>query len=244
MCSRVNRRQKHKKERNRGLSEQIILLKNANPQIISTFAHQSTNPILKTTVNPIVSTPNFLFIDVILLSYRLGRIRCNEQKVALLAATRAASDAMTFMTAIESFGITRNSDLHRFVGQLLAAPEHYRSLYPRVLGLRHADEQAEGFLNNLYVLFLTEGILTFPQQELFTKCYWWFTNNHNNTVYDAKKGLKIGIYATEPQDNESTLIRFEEYLNNLIHHKSQQVRKRFEGFPADMVIAILRRAFL
>ena len=188
--------------------------------------------------------PDFQFIDAIMLAYRLGHIRCDEQKISLLAAARAASDAMTFMTAIDSFGIGRGTMLHRFLGQLLAAPSYYRAQYPRVLGLRQAGDTAEPFLRNPYVLFLTEAVLSYKQQELFSDTYWWFVNNHEPVINDVKKGHSMGIYATEPQDNASTIERFDQYLNNLIHHNSQRVRQRFEGFPAEIVMAILRRAFL
>ena len=188
--------------------------------------------------------PDFLFIDVIMLAYRLGHIRYDEQKVALLAAARAASDAVTFMTALENFGIGRNTALHHFAAQILAAPAYYRSQYPRILGLHRNGEVPEPFLRNPYVLSLTEGVLTYSQQQQFSEAYWWFVNNHAPVIYDVKKGQSIGIYADEPQDNASTLPRFDQYLQALIHHKSQHIRQRFEDFPADMVMAILRRACL
>ncbi|MBQ7495095.1 MAG: hypothetical protein IJT75_04960 [Bacteroidaceae bacterium] len=188
--------------------------------------------------------PDYLFIDAILLAYRLGHIRYDEQREALHAAARAATDALTFMTAVDNFGIGRSSQLFHFLGQMMAAPAYYRAQYPRALGLRREGEEAEPFLRNPYVLFLTEGILNSSQYQLFSDAYWWFVNNHEPVVYDVKKGQSIGIYATDPRDNASTVARFEEYLHNLVNHKSQRVRQRFEGFPIETVLAILRRAFL
>ena len=190
------------------------------------------------------SAPDLLFVDATLLAYRLGLLRHAEQQAALLAASRAATDAMTFMTAVENFGIMRGSQLHSIVGRFLAAPAYYRNQYRRMLGLRQQDEAVELFLSNPYVLYLVEGLLTPKQRKLFFDLYWWFVHNHQNDYVDPKKGHVVGAYATLPQDNASTLPRFEEYLSHLVNHHTKAVRERYEGFPADMVAAILKRAFL
>lgn len=188
--------------------------------------------------------PDFVFIDAILLAYRHGRLCFAEQKKALLAAAHAATDAITFMTALENFGVGRQSQLHAFVGEFLAAPAYYRALYPAMLGLRRENEPAESFLNNQRVLFLVEPVLSDAQQKHFFDAYWWFSHNHQPVYHDPKKGYQIGIYATDPQDNASTLPRFESYLLRLVNHSSQRIRDRFEGFPTEIVLAILKRAFL
>ena len=190
------------------------------------------------------TAPDFLFIDVILLAYRLGYVRHPEQKVSLLSAARMATDAFSFLTAMEDVGIGRRSQLYGFAGKVLAAPAYYRAQYPKMLGLRREGEEAEGFLRNQLVLFLVEGVLTIKQQDVFYDAYWWFTHNHEPVFTDPKRGHCIGVYATDPQDNASTLERFEEFLLRQVNHKSKYIRERFEGFPADIVIAILRRAFL
>ena len=191
-----------------------------------------------------ITTPNFLFIDAILLAYRLGRVRYDEQKMALLAATRAAKDTISFMTALENFGVGKRSQLHTFVGEVMAAPAYYRAQYPRILGLRQEGTTAEFFLGNIYVTFLVEAVLNAKQQKLFYNDYWWFVHNHQLDFFDPKKGKIIGAYATAPQDNASTLARFEEYMLRLANHSSKQIRSKYEDFPTDIVLAILKRAFL
>lgn len=190
------------------------------------------------------TAPDFLFIDAILLAYRLGRVRYEEQKASLLAAARAATDAITFLAALENFGVGRRTQLYRFVGEILSAPASFRAQYPGMIGLRREGEAAESFLGNLRVLFLVEPVLTGKQQELFYEAYWWFVRNHQASFFDPKKGLVIGVYATEPKNNASTLPRFEDYLFRLVNHTTQRIRTRFENFPADIVCAILHRAFV
>ena len=186
--------------------------------------------------------PDFLFIDVIMLAYRLGQVQHEEQKVSLITAARTATDAFTFLAALESLGIKRQSQLYSFVGKVLAAPAYYRSQYALALGIRREGEASESFLRNLRVLSLVEGVLTAKQQSLFYDTYWWFVHNHEQT-FDLKHGNHIGVYANEPRDNASTLMRFEDYLLRLVNHKTKAVRERFEGFPVYIVLAILKRAF-
>lgn len=190
-----------------------------------------------------MTAPDFVFIDTILIAYRLGRVRHEEQKAALLAAARAATDAVSFLSALENFGVGRRTELHRFAGEILASPARFRAQYPRVVGLRSEGQPAEPFLSNQYVLFLVEPVLTRKQQELFFDTYWWFVRNHEPYYFDPKRGRVIGAYATEPKDNASILTRFEDYLRRLASHSSQRVRSNFEGFPTDIVCAILQRAF-
>lgn len=190
------------------------------------------------------TTPDFLFIDTILLAYRLGQVRYEEQKASLLAAARAATDAMSYLVALENFGVGRRSVLYKFVGQVLAAPAYYRAQYPMILGLRQEGVEAQPFLNNMQVLSLVEGVLTRKQQALLYDCYWWFVHNHQPVFTDPKRGQCIGAYATDPQDNASTIARFENYLLRLQKHNTQSVRERFINFPVDIVIAIFRRAFV
>lgn len=191
-----------------------------------------------------MGTIDFLFIDAALAAHRLGRVRGDEQRAALLAAARAATDAITFMTALENFGVGRRSDLHALVGQFLAAPAYYRARYPAVFGLRTAGAAPEPFLDNQRVLFLVEPVLSGKQQQLFFDTYWWFSHNHQAHFHDPGKGRCIGAYATEPRDNASILPRFEDYLRRLMQHSSVRIRQRFQGFPDDFVLPILQRAFL
>ena len=188
--------------------------------------------------------PDLVFIDVILLAYRLGQMRYDEQRAILIAAARTAADALSFMTAIEERGISRRSQLHSFVGEVLAAPAYFRAQYPQMLGLRREGEAAESFLTSPLPLYLSEAVLSPKQQKVFYDAYWWFVNNHQEVFVDARKGNRIGAWATDLKDNASVLPRFENYLIGLIHHSTQWVRTRFEGFPDDIVLAILRRAFL
>lgn len=190
------------------------------------------------------TAPDFLFIDPLLLAYRLGHVRFEQQKEALLAAARAAKDAMSYMYAVENFGIGRGSQLFTFLGQVMSAITFYRRQYPTVLGLRNEGEEAESFLANIRVLNLVEPVLHPLQNKHFYDAYWWFSNNHQPTLFDAKKGRSIGIYSTDSKDNASVVPRFEEFISNQINHKSERVRARFEGFPLDIVMAILQRAFL
>ncbi|MCR5180231.1 MAG: hypothetical protein K6C30_03320 [Bacteroidaceae bacterium] len=188
--------------------------------------------------------PPFLFIDAALLSYRLGKIRFEEQKTAMLAAARAATDSITYMSALETFGVNHWSPLHDFVGHFLAAPEYYRAKYPAILGLRAPDEPPTSFLEDQRTLFLTEAILTEKQQKTFFEAYWWFVHNHEATYYDRRKGRSIGLYATEPKDNVSVVAHFEQYLQRLANHKTKYIRERYEGFPLDIVVALVRRTYL
>ena len=188
--------------------------------------------------------PDYRFIDAILFAYRMGYVRQEEQKAALLAAARAATDAITFMTALENFGVDRRSQLHSVVGKVLAAPDYYRAQYPQMLGLQREGEAAQPFLNNNLVLFLVEPVLTFKQKELLFDAYWWFVRNHNSSYYDTKKGQCIGVYSSESKDNAATVQRFEKYLSSLMNHPSKKVASLYEGFPADIVMAIYKRAFV
>ena len=188
--------------------------------------------------------PDLVFIDAILLSHRLGYVRFTEQKAALLASARAATDAISFMQAMDNFGVGDRSRLHSFLGEFLAAPAYYRAQYPTILGLHAKDEAPPSFLDNANVLFLVEPMLTPEQQEVLYDAYWWFSRNHQPFFFDVKKGRLIGVYSSAPQDNASTLERFEDYLFRLVNHSSQRVRQRYEGFPTEIVLAILKRAFL
>ncbi len=188
--------------------------------------------------------PDYLFIDAILLAYRLGHVRYGESKAALLAAARAATDALTFLSAVENFGVGRRTSLHRFLGDFMAAPDHWRSLYPGALGIRRQGEVAEPLLRSGRAAFLVEPVLNARQQQLFYDAYWWFVRNYQDAFYDPKRGHCIGAYATYPKDNAPVLANFNDYLSRLINHSSQRIRERYEGFPADIVIAILERAYL
>ena len=190
------------------------------------------------------AAPDFMLLDAIMLAYRMGIMRHEEQKVAMLAAARIATDAITFMTALENFGVGRRSELHSFVGQVLAAPDYYRAQYPQMLGLHKEGEAAPSFLNNNNILSLVEPFLTVKQQQVFYDAYWWFVRNHNATYFDPKKGTCIGVYVDAPKDNASTLLRFEKYLYALVHHKSKRVAQLYEGFPADIVVAVYERSLL
>ena len=110
--------------------------------------------------------------------------------------------------------------------------------------MRKDGAPAESFLENMYVPFLLEAVLSLKQQKQFYEDYWWFVHNHQPEYFDPKKGKMIGAYATAPQDNASVLARFEDYLLRLVNHSAQQVRSRYEDFPLDIVLAILKRAFL
>lgn len=190
------------------------------------------------------SAPDLLYIDALLLAYRLGQMRSGELRAAMLAAARSAKDSLGFMTALENFGVGRHSQLHTFVGNFLAAPSYYRAQYPAVIGLRREDEEPEPFLSSRRVLFLVEAVLTKEQQQLFFDAYWWFVHNHQETYHDTKKGWMIGAYASQPQDNASTLARFEDYLLRLVNHRNLRMRQRFANFPVDILLTIFRRAFL
>lgn len=189
------------------------------------------------------SPPDLMWIDPLLLAYRLGHVRSDEEKTALLAAARAATDAIGYMTAVVNFGVPERSRLHQLLGKIVAAPAYYRAQYPTILGLHQKDEPVESFLGNMRVLSLVEAVLTFQQQQLFYDAYWWFVHNHQPLVIDAKKMQRIGLYADEPKDNASTVIRFQEYLTQLMNHRNKTMRDRFKPFPADIVMAILKRAF-
>ena len=189
------------------------------------------------------TAPDFLFIDTILLAYRLGRVSQDEQKTALIASARAAKDAISFLDALENFGVGRRSQLFSVVGKLLAAPSFYRIQYPSMIGLRTEGAPAEPFLNNPRVVFLVEPVLTSKQQSLFYSVYWDFVRHHEQTLFDAKNGNRIGLYATEAQDNDSTLPRFSDYLTRRVNQEQQRFGERYERFPTDIVVAILQRAF-
>lgn len=189
------------------------------------------------------TAPDFLFIDTVLAAFRLGHVKNEEQKAALWAAARVATDAISFLTALENFGVGRRTDLHHFAAQVLANPAYYRTHYPRIIGLWFKGEPIESFLQSNRPLMLTPAVLTKKQQDLFFEVYWWFVHQHQPRFYDAKKGAQVGIYANEPQDNASTLARFEDYMYRLVNHKTARIRQRFEGFPADIVVAILKRTF-
>ncbi|MCR4993899.1 MAG: hypothetical protein K6A32_00725 [Bacteroidales bacterium] len=190
------------------------------------------------------NSPDLLFIDTIMLSYRLGWLRYEAQRQAMLKVAREATDPITYMSALERYGIGRKSTLHHFVGQILAAPAHYRSMYASALGIRAKDKEVPPFLANPLVLFLMEPLLGDKLQKTFFEGYWWFVNNHQPTFHDVRRGHFIGIYATDAKDNASTLERFEEYLIRMMNHSNQRIRARYENFPIDMAMPILRRAFL
>lgn len=188
--------------------------------------------------------PDYLFIDAILLAYHLGAVRYEEQKVALWSAARRATDAFSFLTAMDMSGVGRRTQLYSQIGKFLSSPTYYRAQYKQVLGLHGEGEEAESFLDNPRVLSLLEPVLTSKQQKLFYDAYWWFSHNHQPMFTDLKKGRHVGVYATDPKDNASVMERFEAYLNYLQNHKTQKIRQQFEDLPADVVLAILKRAFL
>ena len=190
------------------------------------------------------NSTNLLFIDPLLLAFRQGLVRQDIQKSALLASARAASDAMTYMTALNNFGVSRGSRLFNFLGEFMASPAYYRNKYPKALGIRMEGEEPETFLISQQTFFLIDPVLTDRQQTLFAENYWWFVNNHKFTYTDKLKGQCVGVYQNEPKDNVSTLSRFEGYLQRLVNNSSQRVRERYEDFPTDIVIALLRRTFL
>ena len=185
-----------------------------------------------------------VLVDVILLAYRLGYMKHDEELSAMLAAARAADDAMGFLTALENFGVGRRSKLYAFASKILSAPAFYRTQYPLILGLRKEGEAAEPFLGSQRVPFLVEAILTKKQRTMFTEDYWWFVHNHQDFYLDKKNGRTIGAYAAAPQDNASVLARYEDHLMRLQNHSRKEVRERYETFPADFILAILKRAFL
>ena len=55
---------------------------------------------------------------------------------------------------------------------------------------------------------------------------------------------KDGASATASKDNKETIPRFENYLLRLINHQNKTIRTKFENFPADIILMILKRAFL
>ncbi len=190
-------------------------------------------------MNELVPDP-FQFIDVILLSGRLGHIRNDEQRTALVAAVAEACDAPSFLHAIELRGISASTRLHRFAGEVLSALTHYRATYPRLLGL---GSGAEPVLDNLRVPALVEPLLTRPQVDTFTRTYWWFAGNHHAVFISPRKGRCIGAYATDSKDNASVIARLDAYLSFLAANRDARVRARFDGFPQAMVVAVLQRAF-
>ena len=137
------------------------------------------------------STPDLLYIDVLLLSYRLGRVRHGEERAALLAAAQAAQDSIGFMQALENFGITHGSRLHHLVGQFLAAPSYYRNHYSTILGIPEEGTARESFLSNVKVLYLVEPVLTDKQQKYL----------------DHLVQIKIAL----PSDGEQRLDPYQEY---------------------------------
>lgn len=188
--------------------------------------------------------PSFHVIDAIIMAYRLGYVRFDEQKQALLQAACASTDTISFMNVLETYGISKNNKLYHEMGRLLSSITYYRKMNERALGLRHTGSSPTPFLNNTYVIFLTEPVLTKKQQDTFYKAYWYFVHNHKPVFLHKQKGPCIGIYATEPQDNESTINRFVDYIYRLEHHSTQKIRQPFQDFPTEIVLAILRRAFL
>lgn len=201
-------------------------------------------PLLEQTEARFQGAPRLLFIDAILLAFRLGKVFHEEQKAALIAAARAATDAISFLNALTNFGIPPYTEPHALLGKILSAPNSYRAKYPRVVCSRPQGETPESFLTSQFALYLAEPFLTAKQQKTFYDAYWWFVNNHKPFYLDKKKGRCIGLYATEPKDNESVVPRFEEYLYHLVHNKSVAVSKRFETFPADILMAMYREKFL
>ncbi|MBP3829516.1 MAG: hypothetical protein ILA06_04315 [Bacteroidaceae bacterium] len=196
-------------------------------------------------LNRLSSTaPDYVFVDTILLAYRLGLVRHGEQRDALTAAARTATDAISFLTTLDAHGIKRHSRLYTLVSEILAAPAYYRAQYPLMLGLRSEGQEAPSFLSGGQALSLPEPLFTAKQQKLFYETYWWFVRNYQDAFYDPKRGHCIGAYANDPKDNSSVLANFNDYLSRLMGHSSQQIRERYEGFPADIVMAILERAFL
>ena len=205
----------------------------------------TTRPTPLATHEATGHSADIMFVDAVMLAIRLGKMRYAEQREALLAAARAATSPLTFMSAIENFGIAHHTPLHQFLGQVMAAPEYFRDRYARVLGIPAADEQPQPFLNNIRAISLVEPLLSPKQCSQFREMYWWFTNNHNQRFFNARKGeIQIGAYATAPHDNASTLARFESYLRRLADSTNVAVRKRYEGFPFDIIISLENRTFL
>ena len=188
--------------------------------------------------------PDFVYIDAILLAYRQGHLRHNEQREALISAARTSTDALAYITMVESLGVVRGTSLHQFLGHYLASPSYYRSLYPKILGIRHDGEAPETFLHSQQALFLAEPLLTPSQNHTFYDAFWWFVHNHEPRFVDLRRGPHIGVYATDPQDNASVVARFDDYLHRLREHSKQYVRQRYESMPVDLLMPLIRRTFL
>lgn len=188
--------------------------------------------------------PDFLLVDAILFTYRIGAVRYDEQKKVMLEEACTSMDAISFLNTLAQKGIGRNSRLARELGKFLSAPNYYRALYGSSLGIRSDGVAPEPFLGNQRAIFLVEPLLNSRQQKLFFNAYWWFVHNHQPFFNDVKRGRSIGVYATDPQDNASALERFDAYLLRQVHHQNKVIQKAYADFPADIVMAVLRRAFL
>lgn len=188
--------------------------------------------------------PELLLIDALILAYRQGLVRHKEQLHSIHAASLAATDVFTALTAIENFGIGKGSRLYQFIAQFLAAPDYYRKANAHLLLLHDEGKQAESFLNNPKVVNLMEPILEKKQWESFYNAYWWFVKNHSAVFISPKEESANGIYASEPTDNESALQRFETYLYGLQNNKKKSVRERYETMPVRTMIILLKRSFL
>ena len=190
------------------------------------------------------AAPDFLYLDAITLAYHLGLSRNDSHKTALIAAARAASDAITFMNALMNFGIHHGSRLHHQISTFISAPTFYRERYHGIIGLPPHGDHEPSFFDSQKVLYYCEPFLTSEQRQTLYDDYWWFIHNHEAQYYDKKKGTVIGAYATEPRDNASMVTRFEEYLHHRVFHKTQRISKHYEHFPADIIVAVLRRTFV
>ena len=188
--------------------------------------------------------PDFRFVDTMVIAYRKGLMRQDEQREAFIAAARAATDGLSFLSALANFGVNRHSELYALVEKIQAAPAYYQSTQKHLLGLRLEGVTPRPFLQDEKVLFLVEPVLNSTQFKLFEKTFWQFSDQHRPVVMKPNGQHSIGLYVNEPRDNASVLPRFAAYLDHLMHHASQREQEQFEGFPADIVMALLWRAYM
>ena len=168
--------------------------------------------------------PDFRFVDTMVIAYRKGLMRQDEQREAFIAAARAATDGLSFLSALANFGVNRHSVLYALVEKIQAAPAYYQSTQKHLLGLRLEGVTPRPFLPDEKVLL--------------------FSDQHRPVVMKPNGQHSIGLYVNEPRDNASVLPRFAAYLDHLMHHASQREQEQFEGFPADIVMALLWRAYM
>ena len=184
-----------------------------------------------------------LLADVITLCHRKNLVHYAEQRSALLLAAQQAQSTSHFLEQLFSFGIPQNAQLTQLVRSVLASPPYYRALYAKTLLCIPDPDGTQTLLTDQRVFFAAEPFLSVKQRKVFEEDVWDFRRNHQATIYHPTKGTMLGVYAGESQERTPVMERFEEFMRHRCSLTTVKMRTRYDEFPLDILLLVLRRGW-